>query len=181
MFNFVRPFINDKAVTEANNDTEYNLVRLLANRMSYSVVYIDYHELLEPKGYNGDIATFNPDPDYIRADMKKFANIENDQIITNVMKMSFNCLDDISKKYDDIIKTIMTNPSVDIAGMVKYMCASDDSVDFEVLEPVQYMGFAASALHQVAVEDLRKIKEVIEIELMQAAAEFTKFLDKNNI
>lgn len=181
LFNFVRPFINDKAVTEANNDTEYNLVRLLANRMSYSVVYIDYHELLEPKGYNGDIATFNPDPDYIRADMKKFANIENDQIITNVMKMSFNCLDDISKKYDDIIKTIMTNPSVDIAGMVKYMCASDDSVDFEVLEPVQYMGFAASALHQVAVEDLRKIKEVIEIELMQAAAEFTKFLDKNNI
>lgn len=181
LFNFVRPFINDKAIIEADRDTGYNLVQSLANRMSYGVIYINYHELLEPKGYTYDNPAFGPDPNSIGTDMKKFTSIENDQIITNVMKMSFNCLEDISRKYDDVIKIVMSDPAVDITGMVRFMCASDDSVDFEVLEPVQYMGFAASALHQVAVEDLRKIKEVIEIELMQAAAEFTKFLDKNNI
>lgn len=82
-----------------------------------------------------------------------------------------------SDSYNRTIRQILIPGYFDIAAMAKDI-AEADGIDFSTMDRSQWLGFVTGALNELACEDIGKIREIAEIELIQAVHEFTDiFID----
>jgi len=96
-----------------------------------------------------------------------------DDIINNSLDAIGTITRIISDKYDYIIEWYISNDIIDLEACAKYILESD-GIDFESVDKSQYIGVVIGVLNQIAKEDLDKIREVAEIELMQATSQYVR-------
>lgn len=96
-----------------------------------------------------------------------------DDIINNSLDAIGTIVRNISDKYDHIINWYISHDRIDLESCAKYILESD-GIDFESVDKSQYIGVVIGVLNQIAKEDLDKIREVVEIELMQATSQYVR-------
>ena len=115
-------------------------------------------------------------PNY-RMEITEFTENTQDEVLNNSLEAIGRIVGCVASNYDACIKNLLIDKKLDLRDMAKYILESDH-IDFEDIDESQYVGIVVGALNQVAAEDINKVREVAEIELMQATSEFFRDYNK---
>ena len=110
-------------------------------------------------------------------EITEFTENTQDEVLNNSLEAIGRIVGCVASNYDACIKNLLIDKKLNLRDMAKYILESDH-IDFEDIDESQYVGIVVGALNQVAVDDINKVREVAEIELMQATSEF--FRDYNS-
>lgn len=159
---FVEPFIinknDDKYMPPINDGIDIYLItfkEIFKDRSDY--------ELLKP---------------YIAHEPFNFTSNTQDEVLNNCLDVIGKITSRVACNYNDLINTYINLDKLDIEAFAKFILESED-VDFETVDKTQYIGTVLGALNQVAVEDIGKVREIVEVELMQASSEFFRVYNKD--
>lgn len=157
---FIKPFIRDNTIHSAN---------VLDGIGDYLVIWQDI---------------FKARTEETVSDLSSFGNIEKsltssgDDVITNSLDAIGKIIDRVANNYNRIINYYIREDRLDLKAFTQYILTADD-IDFVNVDESQYIGTVVGALNQVAVDDLNKIREIAEIELMQATSQYYRDYNKD--
>lgn len=104
---------------------------------------------------------------------KELSRNGGDDVITNSLDAIGRIIDKVSNNYNRVITYYIKGDKLDLKAFAKFILTADD-ISFEDVDESQYIGLVVGALNQVAAEDINKIREIAEIELMQATSQYYK-------
>lgn len=157
---FIKPFIIPEKL-----QTSYHIGVVEGFTGDYLVIWQD---IFKARTEDSVFAPYNTSNDFTK---------NGDDVITNSLDAIGKIVDRVTNNYNRIITFFIKDDRLDLKAFTKYILAADD-IDFENVDESQYIGTVVGALNQVAVDDINKIRELAEIELMQATSQYYREFNK---